>query len=146
MNKQDTSMISDKCLPFISIIILNFNGLNILKDCLQSVLESDYPKIEIIVLDNGTSARLSTTPNVGQRDLESSQRLFKSIGLLVQHLRSKGRFCKKIGLLDTKFAPAFYEDVDIYLRAERCGFKIVIASGERTKRKTITKNFLIESL
>jgi glycosyltransferase involved in cell wall biosynthesis len=43
--------------PFVSIVILNYNGLEYLKGmltkCLDSVLESNYPNLEIIFVDNG---------------------------------------------------------------------------------------------
>ena len=38
----------------ISIIILNFNGINFLKDCLNSVLEQSFGDFEIIFVDNGS--------------------------------------------------------------------------------------------
>ncbi|RJO63721.1 MAG: glycosyltransferase [Candidatus Omnitrophota bacterium] len=43
--------------PFISFIIVDYNGTPFLKDCLVSLYDQDYPKekIEIIVIDNGSS-------------------------------------------------------------------------------------------
>jgi hypothetical protein len=43
--------------PFVSIIIVNFNGEAFLKNCLQSLLSTDYPAFEVIVVDNGSSDR-----------------------------------------------------------------------------------------
>jgi len=43
-------MASDK--PLVSIIILNYNGEKLLKNCLDSVFQSDYPNFEVIVIDN----------------------------------------------------------------------------------------------
>ena len=42
--------------PTVSIIVINFNGLNHLKNCIPSLLKQNYPKdlIEIIVVDNGS--------------------------------------------------------------------------------------------
>ena len=42
-------------LPLISIIILNYNGREVLEDCIRSVLQSRYPKLETIVVDNGST-------------------------------------------------------------------------------------------
>jgi len=42
-------------LPFVSIIILNYNGKSFINDCLLSVLKSVYPNFEIIVLDNAST-------------------------------------------------------------------------------------------
>lgn len=41
--------------PLVSIIILNFNGMNHLKTCLDSILRTDYPNFEVIVVDNGSN-------------------------------------------------------------------------------------------
>jgi GT2 family glycosyltransferase len=41
--------------PLVSVIIVNFNGLSVLKPCLESLLKSDYPNYEIIVVDNGSA-------------------------------------------------------------------------------------------
>lgn len=39
----------------VSIIIVNWNGLSDLKDCLQSLEWIDYPNREIIIVDNGST-------------------------------------------------------------------------------------------
>lgn len=41
--------------PLVSIIILNWNGKNLLGECLDSVLQTTYRPVEIIVADNGSS-------------------------------------------------------------------------------------------
>lgn len=43
--------------PFVSIIIVNFNGKHLLRDCLSSLLEISYPKdrFEVIVVDNNSN-------------------------------------------------------------------------------------------
>lgn len=41
--------------PLVSIIILNWNGLEHLEDCLPSVIAQTYEKIETIVVDNGST-------------------------------------------------------------------------------------------
>lgn len=40
--------------PLVSVIILNWNQKKLLKQCLDSVLCTDYARIEIIVSDNGS--------------------------------------------------------------------------------------------
>lgn|GEM_PF-4850188 len=42
-------------LPLVSIIVLNYNGKQHLKTCLESLLETNYPNFEIILVDNGSS-------------------------------------------------------------------------------------------
>lgn len=39
----------------VSIIILNYNGKDFIQDCIDSVLQSSYHNIEIIVLDNASN-------------------------------------------------------------------------------------------
>lgn len=41
--------------PRVALMILNFNGLPFLKDCLESVTRSAYPNLEIYVIDNGSA-------------------------------------------------------------------------------------------
>ena len=45
--------------PLVSVVILNYNGLRylkgILQDCLDSVIKSNYPNLEIIFVDNGST-------------------------------------------------------------------------------------------
>lgn len=41
--------------PFVSIVILNFNGVNYLKNFLPSVLATQYENYEVVVADNGSS-------------------------------------------------------------------------------------------
>ncbi len=44
-------------VPFVSIIIVNYNGKHLLKECLTSVFDISYPKekYEVIVVDNNSS-------------------------------------------------------------------------------------------
>jgi len=41
--------------PLASVIIPNWNGKHFLNDCLSSLLKQDYPKLEIILVDNNSS-------------------------------------------------------------------------------------------
>ncbi len=38
--------------PLISVIVTNYNGKDYAARCIQSVLESDYPNLEIVLVDN----------------------------------------------------------------------------------------------
>ena len=38
--------------PKVSIIIPHWNGIDILSECLESLLQTDYDNLEIIVVDN----------------------------------------------------------------------------------------------
>lgn len=41
--------------PLVSIIIPNYNGRKFIVNCLESVLKTDYPDFEIIVVDDGST-------------------------------------------------------------------------------------------
>jgi GT2 family glycosyltransferase len=41
--------------PIVSVVIVNYNGLEYLDRCIQSVLDSTLSELEIIVVDNGSS-------------------------------------------------------------------------------------------
>ena len=41
--------------PFVSLVIVNWNGRRYLEDCLESLLASDYPDYEMLLVDNGST-------------------------------------------------------------------------------------------
>src|SRR5690348_6564113 len=41
--------------PFVSIIIVNWNGMNYMKECIDSLLNLSYSNYEIILVDNASS-------------------------------------------------------------------------------------------
>ena len=41
--------------PFVSVIILNFNGKDYLNNCLVSVLNNNYSNFEVVLIDNGST-------------------------------------------------------------------------------------------
>jgi GT2 family glycosyltransferase len=43
------------CLPFVSLVIVNFNGKKFLKQCLLTLLKTDYPNYEVIIVDNAST-------------------------------------------------------------------------------------------
>lgn len=46
---------SEGLIPFISIIVLNWNGLSDSLECLRSLEAVDYPRFDVIFADNGSS-------------------------------------------------------------------------------------------
>lgn len=48
-------MFVQKDTPFVSVIVLNFNGENYLERCLFSVLGTKYPNFEVIFVDNAST-------------------------------------------------------------------------------------------
>jgi hypothetical protein len=49
------TQIEQNCIPLVSVIILNYNGLEFVQQCVRSVLESDYRNFEVIVVDNAST-------------------------------------------------------------------------------------------
>lgn len=41
--------------PIASIVIVNYNGSSLLRECLDSLIATEYPSFEIIVVDNNSS-------------------------------------------------------------------------------------------
>ncbi len=41
--------------PLVSVLVIVYNSLDDLEDCLSSVLDSDYPNVEIIAVDNAST-------------------------------------------------------------------------------------------
>jgi hypothetical protein len=41
--------------PKIFIIVLNYNGKDVVKNCLTSVFKIDYPDFEVVVVDNNST-------------------------------------------------------------------------------------------
>ena len=45
---------SQKPIPLIHIIVLNWNGYNDTVECLESLQKVNYPDYKIILIDNGS--------------------------------------------------------------------------------------------
>ncbi len=41
--------------PLVSVIILNYNGIDVVNRCLRSVLLTNYPCFEVILVDNAST-------------------------------------------------------------------------------------------
>lgn len=41
-----------KDLPFVTLLVINYNGRKYLSSCLDSLLKTDYPHFKIVVIDN----------------------------------------------------------------------------------------------
>lgn len=69
-----------KTIPFVSVLIVNYNGKEFITECLDSVLQTDYPKFEIVLVDNGsTDKSCEYISNKYKQELKSKKiRLIKS--------------------------------------------------------------------
>ena len=46
---------NESTYPLISIVIVNYNGKEVLENCLKSVYKSTYPNYEVILVDNAST-------------------------------------------------------------------------------------------
>ncbi len=44
-----------KTQPKIFVVVLNFNGRDVIKNCLKSIFKSTYPNLEVVLVDNNSS-------------------------------------------------------------------------------------------
>lgn len=76
LDKKPSRKLKDKDLPSVSVCIPARNEDHALTDCLQSVLLSNYPKLEIIVLDDNsvdnTSVLIKSFAHAGVRFVQGS--------------------------------------------------------------------------
>lgn len=69
--------VESKSLPLVSIVIPVFNGGNFLKDAIDSALAQDYPNIEVIVVNDGST------------DLGVTEKIALSYGGKIKYLKKK---------------------------------------------------------
>ena len=74
-----------KSLPFVSIIILNYNSEKYLYDCLESVFKINYPKakFEVILADNNSSKNFD-------REIKDFKKMIKVLRLGKNYGYAKG--------------------------------------------------------
>jgi GT2 family glycosyltransferase len=84
--------------PLISVLILNYNGIKYLENCISSVLQTTYPNFEVILVDNSsTDQSLKAVKDKFGSDqrlkiIENSSNLGFSGGNNVGYSFSKGEY------------------------------------------------------
>lgn len=46
---------ANNTFPKVFIVVLNFNGALVLTSCLKSIMQSDYPNFEVVIVDNNST-------------------------------------------------------------------------------------------
>lgn len=80
-------------LPFVSIVVLNWNGEAVIRSSLESIRRLDYPRKEVIVVDNGStdmSKQIIKTEFPDFRLVESDTNLGFSAGMNLGMKASRG--------------------------------------------------------
>jgi GT2 family glycosyltransferase len=84
--------------PFVSIVVLNYNGKNHLMNCISTVLKNNYPNFEVVLVDNASTdgslqpieERYSADPRL--QIVKSNRNLGYSGGNNLGFNHSKGRY------------------------------------------------------
>jgi hypothetical protein len=84
-------------MNLLSIIIVNYNGVEFVDDCVQSILRSTYPDFEIIVVDNNSTDQSARVLDKYRKDLRFkpvylSENLYYAAGNNIGISRSKGEY------------------------------------------------------
>jgi len=87
-------------LPFVSIVVLNFNGKTYLKGCLKSVFATKYPSYEAVLVDNGsTDGSLEMVQTLFKKDkrlkiipLDRNYGYAEGNNIGYQHINSKAKY------------------------------------------------------
>lgn len=97
--------------PLISILIVNYNGGDVLNDCLNSLERSNYKNLEIIVVDNGStdgSARLVEENHKEVRLVRSPTNLGFAAGNNLALESAKGKYVTLLNG-DTEVEPSWLD-------------------------------------
>ena len=69
-----------KNIPKVSVVILNFNGLQDTVKCLNSLIKTKYPNFEIILIDNGSKINEAVILENRFKDFVKTYRFKKNLG------------------------------------------------------------------
>jgi len=109
----DVSKESPLKAPVVSVVILNYNGMDVLPRCLRSVYNSTYPNFEVIVVDNGSTDQ---SVDAAERDfpetimVRNGRNLGYSMGNNMGIARSKGEYVVLLNN-DTVVHPDWLEEL-----------------------------------
>ncbi len=123
--------------PLISVVVLNWNGRRVLKDCLASLRTQTYAPLEIVLVDNGsTDGSLERVkeefPEV--RIVENRKNLGYGAGNNAGILASKGEYIMILNN-DTRLDPRCVEELRKSIEKNRrlgaCAAKILLGNERR---------------
>ena len=97
--------------PSVSIIIVNFNGREFLSQCLRTLLNTDYPNYDIVVVDNASTDR-------SVDEIEASYSSDSRIRIIKNHRNVGHAEGCNIGATITEGQYIIFLDSDIEFEAE----------------------------
>ena len=127
---------NEKDLPLVSVVILSYNNLMYIKDCIDSILEQNYPKIELIICDDASkdfnadylkkyieSRKQEKIKSVFIHTMQENGGTSKNFNFALRH--TNGKYVKYIAADDLLSNPeSIFRLVDI---AEKKNSKVVVA-------------------
>ena len=93
--------------PSVTIVVLNFNGINDTRKCILSLLKSDYPKYKILIIDNGS---LQNEAKILKREFQDKKISIKRFN---KNLGFAGGNNKAVKLAKTKYVLLLNQDATI---------------------------------
>ena len=131
---------SENC-PSVSIVVVNFNGRELLKQCLLTLSKTDYPNYEIVVVDNAstdgslTEIKKSFGSDPHIKLVENSENVGHAEGCNIGAQMTKGRYLVFLDS-DTEFNAEnwLWELVKVMESDETVGLaqaKLVLAEDKR---------------
>jgi len=126
--------------PLVSIVILNYNGGGVLDECLKSILSTDYPNFEVILVDNASNdhsveiaENIRRIANVPFKIIKNSKNKGYTGGFNIGVNASKGEFVALVNN-DVKVSKKWLRElVKVILRDPKialCESKIIV-NGNR---------------
>ena len=123
-------------LPICSAIVVNYNGLRYLKDCLQSLQQLDYPQdcLDLILVDNGSDDDSlnyvrRTFPDV-RIFINSENNFAKALNLGISHAQGEYiAFLNNDATLDSQWLLTLLRHFEKYPKMGMLGGKIKFKDG-----------------
>ena len=122
----------------VSVVVLNYNGRDVLEDCLRSVLGSRYENLEVIVVDNGStdgSLRIAESFEGGDKRLRvmrNERNLGFVLGYNMGAVASHGKYIVLLNN-DTRVRPDWLDEPTSLMDADAmiglCEGKIMTPDG-----------------
>lgn len=80
--------------PLVSIVVLNWNGENLIEDCISSINELNYKNLEVIVVDNNSTDKslkiISNFPDI--KLIQNSSNIGFAAGMNIGIKNSNGKY------------------------------------------------------
>jgi GT2 family glycosyltransferase len=107
----------------ISVILVNYNGVKHLRECLDSLLAQTYKDFEIVLVDNAStdgSSQLVVTKYPSVRSIQSESNVGFSAGNNIGIRETTGKFIATLNT-DTRAEPDYLEKLVAPMQHERVG-------------------------